>query len=140
MLAHQIAGHTHTKEKYEEQLCHTDNRIHAVQKSIFDLGVSVAKATEIRRAQLSELVTVIPYIAGATELPKTRCRHGEHQDTPQRAVFSDAARGLVVTSTYNGLPPDNVESFATGFRQRARQLPTDVHRRETESPWRTVLC
>ena len=69
MLAHQIAGHTHTKENYEEQSCHTDARIDVVQKSIFDLGVSVAKATKIRRRQLSELATLIPYI-GATELPK----------------------------------------------------------------------
>ena len=50
VLAHQIAGHTHTKENYEEQLCHTDTRIDAVQKSIFDLGVSVAKATKIHRS------------------------------------------------------------------------------------------
>ena len=31
-LAHQIAGHTHTIEHDEEQLCYTETRIDAVQK------------------------------------------------------------------------------------------------------------
>ena len=64
-LAHHIAGHTHTKENYN-----TETGIDALQKSIFDLGVSVAKATKIRWVQLSELVTLIPNIAGATQSPK----------------------------------------------------------------------
>ena len=123
MLAHQIAGHTHTKENYEEQLCHTDNRIHAVQKSIFDLGVSVAKATEIRRAQLSELVTPFPYIAGATELPKLAA------DMVNTKVPLSALSSPTPPECSLSHPPTMVCLLAmlspsrTGFRQRARQLP-----------------
>ena len=51
VLAHQVAGHTHSIEHDEELLCHTETRIDAVQKSIAKLGVSVARATEIRRKQ-----------------------------------------------------------------------------------------
>ena len=70
VLAHQIAGHTHTKENHEEPLCYTETRIDAVQKSIAKLDGSVAEATEIRRKQHPELVALITDVAGATELLK----------------------------------------------------------------------
>ena len=43
--AHQIAGHTHTAEDYEQQLLNTKTRIDAVQTWISELEDSVAKAT-----------------------------------------------------------------------------------------------
>ena len=51
-------------------VCHTVTRIEAVQKSIFELDASVATATETRRKQQSEFVTLIASIAAATELLK----------------------------------------------------------------------
>ena len=72
VLANQIAGHTHTIEHDEEQLCYTETRIDAVQMSISKLDVSVAKATEIRRKQHPELVALITDVADATELKKVR--------------------------------------------------------------------
>ena len=48
----------------------TETRIDAVQKSISELDVSVATATEIRRTQLSGFVTLTASIAAATELLK----------------------------------------------------------------------
>ena len=70
MLFQQIAGLTRPIEDYDELLCNTETRIDAVQKSISELAVSVAKATEIRRKQLSEFVTLIADMVGATELLK----------------------------------------------------------------------
>ena len=70
VLAHQIAGHTQPSEDYEEQLCNTETRIDAVQTWISELEDSVAKATEIRRKQHSEFVTLIADIAAATGLLK----------------------------------------------------------------------
>ena len=122
MLAHQIAGHTHTKENYEEKFCHTDARIDAVQKSIFDLGVSVAKATEIRRVTLSELVTLIPYV-GATELltlatdmvnNKVSLSALSSPTPPEFSLLHPPTMVCLLTM----LSPSR-----TGFRQTARQLP-----------------
>jgi len=70
VLAHQIAGQTHSMEDYDELLCNTETRIDAVQTSISELDVSVAQATGIRRKQLSEFVTLIINIASAAELLK----------------------------------------------------------------------
>ena len=70
VLAHQIAGHTHTKENHEEPFCYTETRIDAVQKSFAEPDGSVAEATEIRRKQHPELVALITDVAGATELLK----------------------------------------------------------------------
>ena len=67
-LFQQIAGTT--LEDYGEQLCNTETRIDAVQKSNSELDVSVARATEIRVIQLSGFVNRIASIAGATELLK----------------------------------------------------------------------
>ena len=122
MLAHQIAGHTHTKENYEEKFCHTDARIDAVQKSIFDLGVSVGKATEIRRVQLSGLVTLIPYI-GATESPTLAT------DMVNTKVSLSALSSPTPPEFSLSHPPTMVclltmlSPSGTGFRQTARQLP-----------------
>ena len=66
MLSQQIAGPT--LEDDGEELCNTETRIDAVQKSISELDASVAKATEIRRKQHLEFVTLIADIAGAIEL------------------------------------------------------------------------
>ena len=121
-------GHTHTKENYESQLCYTETGIDAVQKSIFDLGVSVAKATEIRRVQLSELVTQIPYIAGATESPKLAANM-VNTKVPLSALSSPTPPEVSLSH------PPTMECLLTmlspsrtGFRQTARQLP-----------WRTWL-
>ena len=51
VLVHRILGHKDTLEDHEEQLSNMDDRIAVVQKSIFKLDVSVAKASEIRQTQ-----------------------------------------------------------------------------------------
>ena len=51
VLAHQIAGHTHTMEHDEEQLCYTETRIDAVQKIDRKASCQRGKATEIRQKQ-----------------------------------------------------------------------------------------
>ena len=62
VLAHQIAGHTHTNSGVTRRRVST--------KTIAKLDVSVVKATEIRRTQHPELVALIIVVAGATELLK----------------------------------------------------------------------
>ena len=61
------AGVAHTIEEYDVLLCNTETRIDAMQKSASGLAVSVTKATDIRRNQLSEFVNLIDDVVGAAE-------------------------------------------------------------------------
>ena len=68
-LAKTIAGHMDATQEFQEQLSNTDDRI-AVVQSLAELDDSVAKATEIRRKQHAEFVTLTANSAAATELLK----------------------------------------------------------------------
>merc|ERR1711916_164025 len=69
-LAKTIVGHKDAIQEFQEQLSNTDDRIAVVQKSIAELDDSVTKATEIRRNQHSEFVTLTANNAAATQLLK----------------------------------------------------------------------
>ena len=69
-LAKTIVGHKDAIQEFQEQLSNTDDRIAVVQKSIAELDDSVTKATEIRRNQHAEFVTLTANNAAATELLK----------------------------------------------------------------------
>ena len=62
---------------FQEQLSNTDVRIAIVQKSLAELDDSVAKATEIRRKQHAEFVTLTANNAAATELLKLAVKQTE---------------------------------------------------------------
>ena len=66
-----MAGGQDAIEDYsKDQLSNTDARTEAVEKIISELDESVAKETEIRQKQHSEVVTLIANNAAATELLK----------------------------------------------------------------------
>ena len=69
-LATTIARHKDAIQEFQEQLSNTDDRIAVMQQSIAELDDSVAKATEIRRNQHAEFVTLTANSAAATELLK----------------------------------------------------------------------
>merc|ERR1712107_91352 len=69
-LAKTIVGHKDAIQEFQEQLSNTDDRIAVVQKSIAELDDSVTWATEIRRNQHAEFVTLTANNAAATELLK----------------------------------------------------------------------
>ena len=67
-LAKTIVGHEDVTQEFQEQLSNTDDRVAVMQKSIAEIDDSVAKATEIRRKQHAEFVTLTANNAAATEL------------------------------------------------------------------------
>ena len=76
-LAKTIVVHKDATQEFHEQLSNTDVRIAIVQKSIAELDDSVAKATEIRRKQHAEFVTLTANNAAATELLKLAVKQTE---------------------------------------------------------------
>ena len=76
-LAKMTVVHKDATQEFHEQLSNTDVRIAIVQKSIAELDDSVAKATEIRRKQHAEFVTLTANNAAATELLKLAVKQTE---------------------------------------------------------------
>ena len=70
VLGHQISGHRDAILDSKDQLSNTGARIDAVQMSISEFDVSVTKASEFRRKQYSEFVTLTDNTIAATELFK----------------------------------------------------------------------
>ena len=76
-LAKTIARHKDATQEFQEQLSNTDDRIAVVQKSLAELDDSVAKATEMRRKQHAEFVTLTANSAAATELLTLAAKQAE---------------------------------------------------------------
>ena len=69
-LAKTIVGHKGATQEFQEQLSNTDDRMAIVQKSIAELDDSVAKATEMRRNQHAEFMTLTANNVAATKCLK----------------------------------------------------------------------
>ena len=95
-LAETIVGDKDATQEFQEQLSNTDDRVAVMQQSIAELDDSVAKATEMRRNQHAEFVTLTANNAAATELPKLAvnrlnkfCTPKLHKAAPKDELSSD---------------------------------------------------
>ena len=70
VMGHHISSHRDAIVDSKDQLSNTGARIDAVQKSISEFDVSVTKASEFRRNQYSEFVSLTDNNIAATELLK----------------------------------------------------------------------
>ena len=76
-LAKTIVGHKDATQEFQEQLSNTDDRIAIVQKSIAELDDSVAKATEMRRNQHAEFMTLTANNVAAIKCLKLAAKQTE---------------------------------------------------------------
>merc|ERR1712136_673443 len=119
-LAKTIVGHKDAIQEFQEQLSNTDDRIAVVQKSIAELDDSVTKATEIRRNQHAEFVTLTANNAAATELLKLAVNRLNkfyapklHKAAPKAELSSDDRiyvnmGGEITTAAPTGIAGTNV--------------------------------
>ena len=86
-LAKTIVGHKDAILEFQEQLSNTDDRIAIVQKSIAELDDSVPKATEMRRNQHAEFVTLTANNVAATKCLKLAVK------SPPQILRAQVAQG-----------------------------------------------